>query len=248
MMDPRLSSPVVFAETLLGFRPDPIQKRILTADVFRGLINCSRQWGKSTVMAIKAVHEAVTKPESTILVLCPKYLHVGVFFENVRKFSFSLNILIVGDGEYKIAARFPNGSRIIGVSSMGPLRSYRRVSLLLVDEAAEVRDGAYFNIRPTLATTGEFGGQIWLMSTPQGPQGFFWHAWEQEGDRWTRFTVPATDCPRISPNFLAEEREILGARIFAQEYMCQFIDPPDCLLNREDVYAAVRDDVPGMWH
>jgi hypothetical protein len=248
MIDPRFTDPVEFALHVLQFQPDPIQERILSADVFRGLINCSRQWGKSTVMAIKAVHQAVTQPGTTALVLCPKYLHVGVFFENVRTFCHRLNLRVTGDGQYRIACRLPNGSRIIGVSSLGPVRSYRGVSLLLVDEAAEVRDGAWFAIRPTLATTGEFGGQIWLMSTPQGPSGFFWRAWEQEADRWTRFTVPATECPRISPKFLAEEREILGPRIFAQEYMCQFIDPPDCLLNREDIYAAVRGDVPGMWH
>jgi hypothetical protein len=248
MIDDRLTHPLTFAIHALDFHPDPVQERILAADVSRGLINCSRQWGKSTIMAVKALYEALTNPGTTVLVLCPQFLHVGSFFENLRAFALKVGVRSRRDGEYRISLRLPNGSRIIGVSSLGPVRSYRAVSLLLVDEAAEVRDGAYFTLRPTLATTGQFGGKIWMMSTPQGREGFFYRAWELEGDRWTRFTVPATDCPRIRPQFLVEEREILGPRIFAQEYMCEFIDPPDCLLNREDIYRAIRADAPALWN
>ena len=129
-----------------------------------------------------------------------------------------------------------------------PVRSYRGVSLLLVDEAAEVPESSYHTIRPALATYGKFGGSIWMMSTPQGREGFFWNAWELEADRWTRFSVPATECPRILPSFLEEERLILGPRVFSQEYLCQFIEAPNCLLNREDVYNAITGDVPAIWH
>ena len=57
MIDPRLIDPVEFAVANLGFRPDATQERILSANVSRGIINCSRQWGKSTVMAVKAIHD-----------------------------------------------------------------------------------------------------------------------------------------------------------------------------------------------
>lgn len=241
--------PVLFAIHRLGFTPDATQTRVLDPGIWRGILNCTRQWGKSTVMAIKALHQAcILTPGSTVLVLCPTKHQAGEFFEAVRNFMRLLDIPIRADGHNRPSLRFANGSRIIGLSSRSNIRGYRNVSLLLVDEAAEVSEDAYQVIRPTLATAGEFGGKIWMMSTPQGSEGMFFRTWTEPGTRWTRFRVNAEQCPRISRHFLAEEREYLGPRIYAQEYMCEFIDPPDCLLNREDIMAAIRADVPGIWH
>jgi uncharacterized protein YodC (DUF2158 family) len=41
----------------LGFDPDPKQALVLTSASKRGMLNCARQWGKSTITAAKAVHE-----------------------------------------------------------------------------------------------------------------------------------------------------------------------------------------------
>ena len=43
-----------FARDRLGFDADPIQAQILEVGHTRGLLNCSRQWGKSTTMAVKS--------------------------------------------------------------------------------------------------------------------------------------------------------------------------------------------------
>ena len=48
----------------LGFDPDPKQALVLTSASKRGMLNCARQWGKSTITAAKAVHEAVRRKES----------------------------------------------------------------------------------------------------------------------------------------------------------------------------------------
>jgi hypothetical protein len=247
MNDPRFIDPVLFAKLCLDFTPDPIQERILSADVWRGLINCTRQWGKSTLMAIKALHEGLVKPGTTVLVLCPTFRQCGEFFEKVREFMMKLGMRPRTDGHNKVSVRMSNGSRIVGISGYSYIRSFRNVSLLLIDEAAEVPDSAYHTIRPALATAGDFGGSIWMMSTPQGREGMFYRAWEHEGSRWTRFTVNALECPRLKTQFLAEEREILGARMFSQEYLCQFIERPDSLFNREDIHRAIRTDIPKLW-
>ena len=51
-------SPLDFARLVLGFRPGEEQARILREAVrFRNIgLNCRRQWGKSTVVAVLAVH------------------------------------------------------------------------------------------------------------------------------------------------------------------------------------------------
>ena len=51
-----------FARQMLGFQPDEMQCQILDSTAPQGLLNCCRQWGKSTVMAIKAIYHARTTP------------------------------------------------------------------------------------------------------------------------------------------------------------------------------------------
>ena len=42
------------ARSVLDFHPDPIQSNLLTTTASRCILNCTRQWGKSTINAIKA--------------------------------------------------------------------------------------------------------------------------------------------------------------------------------------------------
>ena len=60
-----------FARTQLGFVPDAQQTEVLLSNAKRGILNCSRQWGKSTVTAAKAVHRAYTRPGCLVLVASP---------------------------------------------------------------------------------------------------------------------------------------------------------------------------------
>ena len=66
-------NPLRFARECLGFNPDEPQARILerALDFHRIGLNCSRQWGKSTVAAVMAVHRLVTQPGVTVLVVGP---------------------------------------------------------------------------------------------------------------------------------------------------------------------------------
>ena len=66
----------------LGLDPDPKQALVLRSASKRGMLNCARQWGKSTITAAKAVHEAVHGKERLILVVsggdrpvCPQGTH-----------------------------------------------------------------------------------------------------------------------------------------------------------------------------
>jgi len=58
--------------------------------------------------------------------------------------------------------------------------------------------------------------------------------------------VDATQCPRISPAFLAQERRSLPPLWFESEYMCQFADTEDALFRYDDVMNAVTS-APLLW-
>jgi hypothetical protein len=112
-----------------------------------------------------------------------------------------------------------------------------------VDEAARVSDELYFAVRPMLAVSG---GSLVMLSSPYGKRGVFFEEWAN-GSGWERYAVPATEVPRISPEFLVEERHALPERVFRQEYMCSFEETEDHVFSYEDVEAALSDEVAPLF-
>jgi hypothetical protein len=112
--------------------------------------------------------------------------------------------------------------------------------MLVIDEAAQVPDKVYLTVRPMLSVSQ---GKLVVLSTACGRQGFFFREWD-EGVGWDKVRVPATECPRISPAFLAEERRVMGPRFFAQEYDCSFLDALDAVFDYESVKAALKPGGP----
>ena len=55
----------------LRFEADALQAEVLRTRSKRGLLNCCRQWGKSTITAAKAIHQAQAGAESLTLVVIP---------------------------------------------------------------------------------------------------------------------------------------------------------------------------------
>ena len=224
----------------LGFWPDAAQERVL-ASGHRGILNCTRQWGKSTVTAAKAVHQAYTEGGSLTLVVSPSGRQSGEFVRKAEGFAQRLGIRPKGDGENEMSLEFPNGSRIIGLpGNEATIRGFSAVALLLVDEASRVSDELYMAIRPMLAVSQ---GALWLMSTPFGKRGFFWEAWKGGGKEWVRVRVPADECERIPRDFLEEERNTMGDRCFRQEYGCEFVDSVSGVFDRDLVESAITNDV-----
>lgn len=206
----------------------------------RGVLNCTRQWGKSTITAAKAVHHAWTHIGSLTLVVSPSARQSGEFVRKAAEFARRLGVIARGDGDNEISLEFPNGARIVGLpGNEATTRGFSAVSLLLVDEASRVSDDLYRALRPMLAVSG---GSLWLMSTPFGKRGFFWETWEHGGAEWERIRVPATDCPRIPAAFLEEERAAMGDQWFRQEYLCEFVDTVSGVFDRDLLEGAITRD------
>lgn len=230
-----------FARERLGFVPDAVQARILQSRGRRLLLNCARQWGKSTLAAIVALHRVYFVPRSLVLIVSPSERQSGELVEKIGGFLQELGEPVRGDGRNSVSLRLRNGSRVVGLpGEHGTIRGFSGVRLLLVDEAAQVPDVLYRAVRPMLAMGGPAGGDLWLMSTPYGKSGFFWKAWSEEPG-WEKVTAMATECPRYPAGFLAEER-LLGDDYFRQEYLCEFVDVPGAVFSEELVRAAFVDE------
>ena len=170
-----------FARNVLGFIPDELQAQVLDCYADRVILNCTRQWGKSTVCAAKAVYLAYASPAPSSS--WPAHLRARAreFVRKAALFLRKLGIKPRGDGDNDISLALPNGSRIVGIPGIeATVRGFSSVSLMLVDEASRVPDELYRALRPMLAVGG---GSLWLLSTPYGKRGFFYNEWANGGNR-----------------------------------------------------------------
>jgi hypothetical protein len=231
-------SPLEFARRFLGFRPDEAQARVLErAPNYRQMaLNCSRQWGKSTVAAVLAVHRLFFVPGATVLVVGPSGRQSGETLKKVEAFLGTLGIKTRGDGVNRHSMVLPNGSRIVALPAReDTVRGFSAVSMLIVDEASRVPDDVYLALLPSLAVAN---GDVILLSTPLGKRGFFFREMT-EGERWLRHTGPVTECKRIPKDFLEKERE-RGESYFSQEYLCEFVENGKFLFEETLVKKMIK--------
>ena len=111
----------------------------------------------------------------------------------------------------------------------------RTANVLIVDEAALVKDGVYWAVAPFVARTH---GDIWLLSTPKRQAGFFYNAWHGKDTRWHRIFANVHDCPGLDPEFL-EMMKQADPHQYRQDFECQFVQPPDRLIDRATIEAIV---------
>ncbi len=236
----RALDPVLLAAQV-GLVPDPWQADVLRSTASRLLLNCSRQSGKSTITSVLAVHTALYEAGSLVLLLSPSLRQSGELFKKCIATYKDLGRPVAPESETALTLTLDNGSRIVSLpgSKDGNIRGYSGVNLLVIDEAAWVAESLYMSVRPMLAVSG---GRMLALSTPHGTRGWFYEAWRGV-EPWERYEVAAPLCPRISEEFLAEERRNMGEWWYDQEYMCQFSEAETQAFRREDVERAFREDI-----
>ena len=235
--------PVVLARAA-GIDPDPWQAEVLLSTAARVLLNVTRQGGKSTITSVLAVHTAVFRPGSLVLLVSPSQRQSAELFRKCLHAYRTLDRPVPASAETALRLELGNGSRIISLPGReSTLRGFSAVTLLCIDEAARAEDPLYLSLRPMMAVSG---GRIIAMSTPWGRRGWFYDAWRQEPE-WQRHEVPASACPRIAPAFLAEEERILGPWWFQQEYCCTFSETTDQLFSHEVLRASISGDIEPLF-
>jgi Terminase large subunit, T4likevirus-type, N-terminal len=238
---------VAFADKL-GIVPDGWQEDFLRFSADRVLLNCCRQSGKSTMSAVIALHRALYHPGSLVLCLAPALRQSQELFAKIASFYRDLGRPVAPQGERKLSLELENESRIITLpGSEKTIRGFSDAALLLVDEASRVDDELYYAVRPMLAVSG---GALMMLTTPYGKRGVFFEEWTSEAGAsfaWERYEVPARECPRISEEFLEEERSALPPWIYRQEYECSFEETEDAVFTHEMIERAVTGEVKPLF-
>jgi len=236
-------NPVSFASEL-GFSPDPWQESVLVWSGKRLIMNCSRQAGKSTVASLLALHRALYYPMSLVLLVSPSLRQSSELFRKVNGLLEGLKVRPGLLEDNKLSCTFENKSRILSLpSSEETIRGFSGASLIIEDEASRVPDELYRAIRPMLAVSN---GKLILMSTPSSKRGHFYEEWSQ-GQGWEKVEVKATECPRISSEFLEEERKSLGDWWYRQEYMCEFVEAIDQVFGYDVIMSSISNKVKPLF-
>lgn len=233
-------SPGRFMAKMFNIIPDKWQADLLNERPHDSLLLCSRQSGKSTVSASIALYEAIYNPGSLVLIISRSYRQAEELF---RKVKCGITDKFVSDKivrENQSGLELSTGSRILSLPGKEEtIRSFSSVSLLIIDEAAQVSDELYATVRPMLAISK---GKIIALTTPYGRRGWFFNAWESSSD-WYKVKITANNCPRITQEFLDNERREIGEWWLRQEYFCEFVDTEDQLFTYDMISESVSSDV-----
>jgi hypothetical protein len=225
-----------------GLTPDPWQADLLRSRSRNVLLNIHRQGGKSQVTSAVALGEALLVDESLVLLISRTQRESDELYRKVYALYDLLGRPIPALEDQARTLALENGSRIVSLpGSPDNLRAFSAPRLIVVDEASRVDDEMEAAISPMLATVPD--GRLVYLSTPFGKRGFFHRAWTDREIGWRRFEVKAHQCPRISAEFLRNERARLGPRMYAQEYECSFEETVDQYFSTDAVTSAFSSNV-----
>lgn len=235
-----IPAPSEWAKSALGFTPDAKQAAVLDHNARRLILCCARQWGKTTIIGIKALHAAVFHPGTQVAIISKSLKQAGILIGRVCQSAAILGYPRKRVRGHEHSLELPNGSRIFGIAnSEGAIRGYT-IDIVIVDEAAQIADDVIGAASPTLGRTN---GKLWLLSTPNGQTGLFFNVWhDAQLTGWFKMKATIEDAPYASPAFIEEQKRLFPYK-FRQEYYCEFTPVKGRLLNHERVNQMLDPDI-----
>jgi len=231
---------------LIGFDTYPFQNDCLEHFVEHrfNIILKSRQLGISTLTACYAVWLACFYKDKNILVIATKLAVAQNFIKKVktaiRSMPSWLKLPEISSSN-KQGVEFSNGSTIKAVPTSDDAGRSEALSLLIVDEAAFIRnfEELWMGLYSTLST----GGRAIILSTPNGV-----------GDKYHELCVQAEEQqnefnfikllwdvhPERNEEWFETETKNMSRKQIAQELMCDFAASGDTFLTAEDIDGLAR--------
>lgn len=199
----------------------------------------ARQLGLSTVTAAYAVWEAIFHKGKTILVIATKLPTAQNFIKKVKVVLENLPpwlLLPKITGSSKSTVEFDNGSSITAIPTSPDAGRSEALSLLIVDEAAFIRDfeEIWTGLWPTLTT----GGSAIVLSTPNGVGGRYYRLWtdaESGQNDFHAIRLPWNVHPEHDEAWFDKETRGMPRRDIAQEHLCDFLSSGETFLQPEDL-------------
>ncbi|MGP8068633.1 MAG: terminase large subunit domain-containing protein [Candidatus Bathyarchaeia archaeon] len=220
--------PIKFATEWLGFQPTPYQAELLTDASKRIVVVFPRQSGKTTTLAIRMIHFALTNPNTTSLIVAPGLRQSMIVMDRIQE-----QILHISPQRRRERFRqikrttisFKNGSTLVALPcSADRLRGYT-ANLLVADEISFFADDqtVFYNILfPMLQTTD---GTLIASSTPWGKDSVFYSFTQDSTFKVHRITIDAViNAGLTTRKFIEEMERRTPAERYRREYLAEFVD------------------------
>ena len=223
----------------IPFHLYPFQEDCLTdfKDHRFNIILKSRQLGLSTLSAGFILWKMIFNQDFNALVIATKVTVAKNLVEKVRVMHDLLPVWLRDGGtaaaeDNKLSLKLKNGSQVKAIASSPDAGRSEALSLLVVDEAAFIRDidEIWLSAQSTLST----GGSAIILSTPNGVGNFFhktWVAGEAGQNGFNCINLHWTVHPERNQAWRDEQTRILGVKGAAQECDCDFIGSGDTVID-----------------
>ena len=221
---------------------------------------CSgRQVGKSQIIAIKAAEFIVKHPNKSVLIISVTEDQAERMLQKIMLYLFDNYRSYIMKGakrptKHKVILN--NKSEIVtkavGQYGLGVLGM--TVDIIIPDEAAFLPEAVWASISPMLLTTG---GKLWLLSTPNAAQGYFYEAYTNPEMGFKTFHVNSEQVAQARPepqraimmDYLAREKARMTEFQYAQQYLAQFLEElgqlfPDALIDSTQTLQRVSSSTP----
>ena len=216
------------------FHPYVYQAAILDDPSPRRVILKARQTGISNVVAIEALHKAITRADSAELFVSRNQDAARVL---IRYCQVAINGLmnppqLVNENQSELV--FDNGSRIVSLPATPSTGRGIAATDVYLDEFAFTAydELIYESILGTIAT----GGRLTVLSTANGRANLFFRIWSGlEGGDWSRHRIHWSDCPRYDEAWAIRTKGEMTRQSFAQEYDLDFLTSGDAVFDPDDL-------------
>ena len=224
-----------------GYSPFIYQLKVHTAmnDSYRSgkifTIKAKRQVGKSFLAENELLRFAINYPGSVNCIVEPTLGQSRKVFKELVQAVIDSDIL-KRKNETLLELEFNNGSSILFRSGeqMDSLRGFSVSGLLVLDEAAYLKDEVFEIIKPT---TDVWNAPILIISTPRFREGFFYECFKKGFDGNFSKYYQSFDWALEDTSMLLSEDKLEMYRLttsknkFRTEYLGEFADDDGCLFN-----------------
>ena len=202
----------------------------------------SRQAGKTTCIALRAIWFALTHPKTLTLIVAPSLRQSMIMSDRIGDFLGGLS------PEYKslisklqrTTMRFKNGSRIVALPNSPQLLRGYTANQVITDESGFFKDDqlVFYNVLyPMLSTTD---GTLIASSTPWSKDSVFYRMCQSSD--FTRHVCTCDDVVKsglVKQSFMDEMKAQLPFERFQREFMAEFVEDVDAWLTQDLIVQCI---------
>jgi phage FluMu gp28-like protein len=239
-------APKEFVEKLFNFKPKDYQAALLEDNSKRIAVRWSRQAGKTTCIALRAIWFALTHPKTLTLIVAPSLRQSMIMSDRIGDFlgGLSSDYKCYIEKLQRTTVRFSNGSRIVALPNSPQLLRGYTANQVITDESGFFKDDQlvfYSVLYPMLSTTD---GILIASSTPWSKDSVFYQMCQSS--EFTKHLCTCDDVVKsglVKQSFMDEMRAQLPFERFQREFMAEFVEDVDAWLTQSLIVSCIDSNL-----